>query len=155
MADLWFCNECRRAAARHALHIISDVSKLEGWWMASIFQCTMYITNSHFKTFFRASCSFTGPKTPKIRPKKGPKAAQRGPRDTVWYQTKALHEHSVNKLFWQQINIHKVPTSAKNTIFGSKTAIFRPLINLKMTTFSIKPTLKILLALYTTCLLTL
>ena len=122
------------AAARHALHIISDVSKLEGWWMASIFQCTMHITNSHFKTFFRASCSFTGPKTPKIRPKKGPKAAQRGPRDTVWYQTKALHEHSVNKLFWQQINIHKVPTSAKNTIFGSKTAIFRPLINLKMTT---------------------
>ena len=140
----------RSAACITHYYIISDVSKLEGWWMASIFQCTMHITNSHFKTFFRASCSFTGPKTPKIRPKKGPKAAQRGPRDTVWYQTKALHEHSVNKLFWQQINIHKVPTSAKNTIFGSKTAIFRPLINLKMTTFSIKPTLKILLALYTT-----
>jgi len=56
------------AAARHALHIISDVSKLEGWWMAS-----MHITNSHFKTFFRASCGFTGPKTPLKLGQKGPK----------------------------------------------------------------------------------
>jgi hypothetical protein len=62
------------AAARHALHIISDVSKLEGWWMAS-----MHITNSHFKTFFRASCGFTGPKTPKIRPKR----AQNQPEEVL------------------------------------------------------------------------
>ena len=67
-----------------------------------------------------------------------------------WYQTKALHEHSLNKLFWQQINMHKVSTSPKSTIFGSKTAISRPLINLKITTFNIKPTPKIFLALYTT-----
>ena len=100
------------AAAQHALHIISDVSKLEGWWMAS-----MHITNSRFKTFFRASCGFIGPKTPKIRPKR----AQNQPEDPnlaiklerkvletpFWYQTKALHEQSLNKLFWQQINIHK------------------------------------------------
>ena len=40
--------------------------------------------------------------------------------------------------------------SPKNTIFGSKTAISRPLINLKINTFNIKPTPKIFLALYTT-----
>ena len=65
-----------------------------------------------------------------------------------WYQTKALHEHNLNKLFWQQINI--LSKSPKNTIFGSKIAISRPLINLNMTTFNIRPTPKIFLTPYTT-----
>jgi hypothetical protein len=89
------------AAARRA-HIVSDVSKLEDWLMAHFEATLMHITNNHFKTFFRASCGFTGPKTPKIRPKKGPKSARRCPREVetpFWYQTKALHEHSLNKLF--------------------------------------------------------
>ena len=55
------------------------------------------------------------------------------------YQTKALHEYHLNKLFWEQINIHKVSKSPKNTIFGSKIAISKPLINLNMTTLNIKP----------------
>ena len=37
-----------------------------------------------------------------------------------WYQKKALLEQNLNKLLWQQINIHKVSKSPKNTIFGSK-----------------------------------
>ena len=58
------------------------------------FEATMMLsTNNHFKTLLRAICGFTGPKTPKIRPKKGPKSARRpkfgnkigtqGPRDPV------------------------------------------------------------------------
>ena len=39
--------------------------------------------------------------------------------------------------------MHKVSKSAKNTIFGSEKAISRPLINLKINTFNIKPTPKI------------
>ena len=30
-----------------------------------------------------------------------------------WYQKKALLEQNLNKLFWQQINIHKVSKSPK------------------------------------------
>ena len=60
-----------------------------------------------------------------------------------WYQTKALHEHNLNKLFWQQINICTVSKSPKNTIFGSKIAISWPPSNLNMTTFNIRPTPKI------------
>ena len=60
-----------------------------------------------------------------------------------WYQTKALHEQNQNKLLWAQTNNYKVLKSPKNTIFGSKIAISRPLINLNMTTFNIRPTPKI------------
>ena len=73
--------------------IISDLSKLEGRLMAHFEATLMHITNNHFKTLFRAICGFTGPKTPKIRPKKGLKSARRpkfdnkigtqGPRDPV------------------------------------------------------------------------
>ena len=59
-----------------------------------------------------------------------------------WYKKKALLEQNLSKLFWQQINIHKVSKNPKNTIFGSKIAISRPLINLKMTTFNIIPASK-------------
>ena len=38
---------------------------------------TMHFTNNHFKTLFSAICGFTGPKTPKIRPKNGKKSAQK------------------------------------------------------------------------------
>ena len=57
--------------------IISDLGKIEGRLMAH-FEATMMLTiNNHFKTLLRAICGFTGPKTPKIRPKKGPKSARR------------------------------------------------------------------------------
>ena len=69
------------------------VSKLESWLMAHFEATLMLTTNNHFKTLFRAICGFTGPKTPKIRPKKGLKSARRpkfgnkigtqGPRDLV------------------------------------------------------------------------
>ena len=62
-------------------HIISDLSKLEGWLMALFEAALMHITNNHFKTLFRAICGFTGPKTPKIRPKKGPKIS---PKTQIW-----------------------------------------------------------------------
>ena len=118
------------------------------------FEATMMLsTNNHFKALLRAICGFTGPKTPKIRPKmalnqpEDPNLAIKLERKVLetpfWYQTKALHEQSLNKLFWQQINVHKVSKSPKNMIFGSKTAISRPLINLKINTFKIKPTPKI------------
>ena len=57
--------------------IISDLSKLEGRLMAHFEATLMLTTNKHFKTLFRAICGFTGPKTPKIRPKK----AQNQPED--------------------------------------------------------------------------
>ena len=61
------------AAAWHALHIISDVSKLESWWMAS-----MHITNSQVLKHFsgRAVALLAqkhlklGQKGPKISPKR-------------------------------------------------------------------------------------
>ena len=133
--------------------IISDLSKIEGRLMAHFEATMMLSTNNHFKTLLRAICGFTGPKTPKIRPKRAlnqpedPNLAIKWERKVLetpfWYQTKGLQEQSLNKLFWQQINIHKVSKSPKNTIFGSKTAISRPLINLKINTFNIKPTPKI------------
>ena len=65
-----------------------------------------------------------------------------------WYQTKALHEQNPNKLLWAQTNNYKVLKSPKNTIFGSKIAISRPLINLNITTFNIRPTPKIFFGIY-------
>ena len=121
--------------------IISDLSKLEGRLMAH-FEATLILTTlKHFSGRFVV---LLGQKHLKL----GQKRAQNKPEDPnlaiklerkvletpFWYQTKALHEQSLNKLFWQQINIHKVSKSPKNTIFGSKTAISRPLINLKFNT---------------------
>ena len=57
--------------------IISDLSKIEGRLMAHFEATIMLTTDNHFKTLLRAICGFTGPKTPKIRPKKGPKSARR------------------------------------------------------------------------------
>ena len=110
--------------------IISDLGKIEGRLMAHFEATMMLIVASN--------------------PNLAIKWERKVLETPFWYQTKGLQEQSLNKLFWQQIHIHKVSKSPKNTIFGSKTAISRPLINLKMTTFSIKPTPKILLALYTT-----
>ena len=59
-----------RAQARVYMPIISDLSKLEGRLMAHFEATLMLTTNNHFKTLFRAICGFTGPKTPKIRPKR-------------------------------------------------------------------------------------
>ena len=73
--------------------IISDLSKIEGRLMAHFEATMMLTTDNHFKTLLKAICGFTGPKTPKIRPKKGPKSARKpkfgnkmgtqGPRDPV------------------------------------------------------------------------
>ena len=139
--------------ARVYMPIISDLSKLEGRLMShlKLDWCSPQITTlKHLSVWFVV---FLGQKHLKL----GVFRAQNQPEDPnlaiklerkvletpFWYQTKALHEQSLNKLFWQQINIHKVSKSPKNTIFGLKTAISRPLINLKITTFNIKPTPKI------------
>ena len=79
----------------------SDTSKLEGRLMAHFEATMMLSTNNHFKTLLRAICGFTGPKTPKIRPKKGLKSARRpkfgnkigtqGPRDPVLVPKESFH----------------------------------------------------------------
>ena len=132
------CPARARARMDPSTHIISAVSKLESWFMAH-FEATLMHKNYQQIALKMAKMSqiVNFPEFLAI------KLERKLLQTPFWYQPKALHEHSQNKLFWQQINMHKVSTSPKNTIFGSKTAISRPLINLKITTFNIKPTPKI------------
>jgi len=75
---LIYGNVTRRARGARAAHaIISDLSKIEGRLMAHFEATMMLTTDNHFKTLLKAICGFTGPKTPKIRPKKGPKSARK------------------------------------------------------------------------------
>ena len=82
--------------------IISDLSKLEGRLMSHFEATLMLTTNNHFKTLFSVICSFSGPKTPKIKcfwaqnqpedPNLAIKLERKVLETPFWYQTKALHE---------------------------------------------------------------
>ncbi len=94
------------------------MSKVEGWLMAHLEATMIPITNNHFKTRFSFSGLFVvllgqkllklGQKRAKNQPKY-PNLAIKLERKVLetpfWYQPKALHEHNLNKLFRQQINI--------------------------------------------------
>ncbi len=118
---------------------ISLVSKVEVWLMAHLEATLMHTTNNHFKTLFGAICGFTGQKLLKL----GHKIAKNQPK----YPNLAIR---LERKVLETPFLHKHMQSVKNTIFGSKIAISRPLINLNMTTFNIRPTPKIFLTPYTT-----